>query len=112
MIPCEQKGNIEKLFAMHEQKIQELSDIKVKQAEIHGIVTHVQKRIENGMSSTIHSMDEKLTILIPQINHQGKIVAKIEDIGWWISKLVIAALLLVLVWAIANGAHIGQVIKP
>jgi aspartate carbamoyltransferase catalytic subunit len=105
--PCEQKENIEALFNRSNENKDKLHIMEVRQVEIAGDVKHIRSRIENGMGSTIHAMDEKLTLLVPQIQHHAKIVAKIEDVGWWISKLVILAVIIsfvgLVIWAAANG---------
>jgi len=101
--PCSQKDNIEKLFEFHDTKMKELSDIKVKQAEIHGTVNHIAGRIDNGMSHTIASLNTLLTKLEPVIAHHENIISKIEDIGWWISKGLLFGIVGVIIWAIANG---------
>lgn len=127
--PCEQKDNISKLYDLQNKNAEKLHIVENRQIEIAGDVRHIKGRIDNGMSHTIARMSEILARLEPiiekheaavasldahhvvaQSEHHAKVVGKIEDIGWWVSKLVIAALLIVLVWAIANGANIAQVI--
>lgn len=103
MNPCEQKDNIETLYRLSSANKDKLHEMEVRQMEIAGNVSHIKSRIENGMSTTIHSMDEKLTLLLPKIEHHTKVIGKIEDIGWWISKGLLISLIGVLVWAASHG---------
>jgi hypothetical protein len=101
--PCDQKDNIEKLFDFHDEKMKQLNVIEVRQAEIQGDVRHIKSRIDNGMSHTIANLNNLLIKLEPIIAHHSKIVSKIEDVGWWISKGLLMALLGVLIWAASHG---------
>ena len=101
--PCEQKENIEKLFTFHDDKMKQLHTMEVRQTEIQGDVRHIKTRIDNGMSHTITNLNNLLTKLEPVIAHHSKIVSKIEDVGWWISKGLIIALIGVMIWAASHG---------
>ena len=103
---CNQKDNIEKLFVMHDMKMKEISDIKVKQAEIHGIVSHVKGRIDNGMSHTIHNLDQTLTKLEPVLNHHSDVIRRIEGMGWTLATTLLISLLGFLAWGISHGFKI------
>lgn len=103
MEPCSQKDNIEKLFEFHDAKMAKLQTMEVRQAEIQGDVRHIKTRIDNGMSHTIANLNTLLTKLEPIIAHHAKVVSKIEDIGWWISKGLLFGIVGVMIWAIANG---------
>lgn len=124
--PCEQKDNIETLYKMANENKDKLHNIEVKQAQIAGDVSHIKSRLDNGMSHSIANINKIVTALEPVIayhaefikkaeaedliaknKHHARIVGKIEDIGWWISKIVLFALMValagVIVWATANG---------
>jgi hypothetical protein len=103
MNPCEQKENIENLYKLAAANKDRIHGMEVRQVEIQGDVKHVKTRLDNGISHTIASLNNLLTKLEPVINHHARIVAKIEDIGWWMSKILIAAVLLIIVWAASNG---------
>lgn len=77
--------------------------MELRQVEIQGDVSHIKSRIDNGMSHTISNLNTLLTKLEPIIAHHDKIVNKLEDIGWWISKGLIGALIGVLIWAASHG---------
>lgn len=100
---CTQKDNIEKLFNFHEDKMKKLQEMEVRQVEIQGDVKHIKARLDNGMSHTIHNLDQMLTKLEPTIAHHSKIVSKIENIGWTLSTTLVISLLGLLGWAIAHG---------
>lgn len=103
--PCEQRDKIEAITG-------KMQAMEVRQVEIQGDVKHIKTRIDNGMSHTIASLNALLTKLEPIINHHARIIGKIEDIGWWISKAVVtflvAALIGLAVWAIASGWRPGS----
>jgi hypothetical protein len=105
--PCEQKENIAKLFDCHTTAKEKLHDMELRQITIQGDVTHIKTRIDNGMSHTIAEMHQWLAELKPQIKHHADIVQRVEDFGWWISKsvgvVVLACVIGIAVWAIANG---------
>ena len=105
--PCEQIEAINQSREKAELQQEKLHVMEVRQVEIQGDVKHIKGRIDNGMSNTIANLNTLLTKLEPVINHHAKIVSKIEDIGWWISKslivFLVGALIGVLIWAVANG---------
>ena len=105
--PCGQEDNIKKLFNFHDDKMKQLNKMEVRQAEIQGDVKHIKSRIDNGMSHTIANLNNLLTKLEPIIAHHSRIVSKVEDVGWWISKGLLLALLLALggvfIWATSHG---------
>ena len=94
--PCVEKDTIEALKSS-------LADIRVKLAETGGDVSHIKSRLDNGMSHTLSQVHLWLSELKPQIQHHASIVKRVEDIGWWISKGLIIALIGLLTWAVANG---------
>lgn len=103
MEPCSQEDNIKKLFDHHDTKLKQLYEMKVRQVEIQGDVKHIKARIDNGMSHTIHNLDQTLTKLEPIINHHSDIVKRIEGIGWTLATSLILALIAYLGWGIAHG---------
>jgi hypothetical protein len=84
-----------------------LTKLQVRQADIAGDVAHIKSRLDNGMSHTIADIHEKVTKIIPIIEHHADIVKRIEDVGWLISRWVItglaASLLALIAWAITKG---------
>ena len=84
-----------------------LAELRVRQAEIGGDVSHVKTRLDNGMSHTLARIDSNLVELKPIIEHHADIIKRIEDFGWLISRTLasgFAVLLLGLaVWAITKG---------
>jgi hypothetical protein len=112
--PCSEKHNIEKLFDFHDEKMKQLNQMEIRQVRMDGNIEHIKSRIDNGMSHTIANLNTLLTKLEPIIGHHSRIIGKIEDIGWWISRSVIFGFVLCLVgltiWAVANGfkpPHLG-----
>lgn len=103
MEPCKQEENITKLFEFHDKKMEQLQNMEVRQVEIQGDIKHIKTRIDNGMSHTLSNLAETFAKLEPVIAHHASIVKRIEDIGWWISKGLLLALIGVLAWAVANG---------
>jgi hypothetical protein len=95
----------------HEQKIVDndriLVEMRIKQAEIAGDVSHIKTRLDNGMAHTIQRMDQNLTKLMPIIEHHSDIVKRIEDWGWLISRWtgagLVCLLLAVVTWALSKG---------
>jgi len=78
------------------QKLEEqVSEIRVKQAEIHGNISHIRTRIDNGMGKTIHEIAEKLDKYVAQSSafqaessmDRAVINQKLRDHGWWISAV-------------------------
>ena len=61
--PCSEKGNIEKLFQFHDEKMAKLHDMEGRQIQIQGDVTHIKTRLDNGISHTIAKISERMTIL-------------------------------------------------
>jgi hypothetical protein len=103
MEPCIQEENIKKLFDHHDTKLKQLHEIEVRQVEIQGDVKHIKARLDNGMSHTIHNLDQTLTKLEPIIRHHSEIVKRIEGIGWTLATSFILALIAYLGWGIAHG---------
>jgi hypothetical protein len=107
MHPCEQKEEIKAIKDKLDTRDVVLSDLKVKQAEIAGDVSHIKTRIDNGMSHTIKDIHERLVAIAPVIEHHASIVKRIEDFGWLISRWVTTGLVMILlgivVWAISKG---------
>ena len=102
-IPCDQIETIKGIRDKADVQNTKLHEMEVRQVEIQGDVKHIKTRIDNGMSHTIANLNQLLTKLEPVINHHAKIVSKIEDIGWWITKGLLVALIGLLIWAVANG---------
>ena len=102
-IPCDQIETIKCIREKSEAQNEKLHEMEIRQVEIQGDVKHIKGRIDNGMSHTIANLNTLLTKLEPIINHHAKIVGKIEDIGWWITKGLLVAVIGVLIWAVANG---------
>ena len=100
---CNQKDNIAKLFNFHEDKMKKLQEMEVRQVEIQGDVKHIKSRLDNGMSHTIHNLDQMLTKLEPVIGHHSEIIKRIEGIGWTLSTALILTLVGLIGWAIAHG---------
>ena len=100
---CTQKENIEKLFTFHDDKMTKLHAMEVRQVEIQGDIKHIKTRIDNGMSHTIHNLDQMLTKLEPTIGHHADIIKRIEGIGWTLSTALILTLVGLIGWAIAHG---------
>jgi hypothetical protein len=78
-------------------------DIQLKVVETQGDVKHIKTRIDNGMSHTIASIHEKLTLLSPVIDHHKDIVKRIEGIGWTLATSLILALIAYMAWGISVG---------
>jgi hypothetical protein len=100
---CNQKENIEKLFNFHDEKMAKLHEMEVRQVEIQGDIKHIRSRIENGMSHTIHNLDQMLTKLEPTIGHHAEVIKRIEGIGWTLSTTIMLALLGLIAWAVSHG---------
>ena len=94
--PCQQQEKIESITG-------KMQTIEVRQVEIQGDVKHIKTRIDNGMSHTIASIHEKLTLLTPVIEHHANIVKRIEGIGWTLSTGLILTLVAYLGWGISHG---------
>ena len=94
--PCQQQEKIESITG-------KMQTIEVRQVEIQGDVKHIKTRIDNGMSHTIASIHEKLTLLTPVIEHHANIVKRIEGIGWTLATSLIIALIAYLGWGISHG---------
>lgn len=83
-----------------QEKFYALRETQVKMA---ATVEHIKERIDNGMSKTLQDINNSMIELKPKIEHHAGIVKRIEDIGWWVSKGFLVAILGVLVWAISQG---------
>jgi hypothetical protein len=101
--PCEQKDNIAKIQAKLESRDEMLAEMRVKQAEIAGDITHIKSRIDNGMGHSISNMNIMLTELKPVIGHHADIVKRIEGIGWTLATSLIIALIAYMAWGISHG---------
>ena len=100
---CNQKDNIKKLFEFHDQKMDKLQEMEVRQVEIQGDVKHIKSRLDNGMSHTIHNLDQVITKLEPVIGHHADIIKRIEGIGWTLSTALILTLVGLIGWAVTKG---------
>ena len=103
MTPCEQKDRIDELH----KKLDTITVLQIKQAEIAAAIDHVKGRIDNGMSNKIERIDENLIALRPTIEHHADIIRRIEDIGWLWSRMsgigLLTAVIGLLVWAVGKG---------
>ena len=99
---CTQKDEIANIQKKLDSRDELLADIRVKQAEIGGDVTHI-KRLDNGMSHSIANMNTLLTKLEPVIGHHADIIKRIEGIGWTLSTALILTLVGLIGWAITKG---------
>ena len=100
---CTQKDNIQKIQEKLDSRDEVLAEMRVKQAEIGGDVAHIKTRIDNGMSHSIHNLNQLLTKLEPVIGHHSDIVKRIEGIGWTLSTALILTLVGLIGWAISRG---------
>lgn len=72
-----------------------VTDIQVRQAEIHGAVHHIKTRIDNGMGKTIHEIAEKLDKYTAQSmafqsessQDRAVIKANLKEHGWWVGAV-------------------------
>ena len=103
MEPCKQEEIIKEIKAEASTAKDKLHDMEVRQVKIDGNVEHIKGRIDNGMSHTIHNLDQTLTKLTPIIEHHSDIVKRIEGIGWTLSTGLILTLVAYLGWGIAHG---------
>jgi hypothetical protein len=87
-----------------------LTEMRIKQAEIAGEVSHIKTRLDNGMSHTIQRMDQNLTKILPIIEHHASIIKRIEDVGWlisrWLGAGLVMLILAVVAWALSKGLKI------
>ena len=103
MEPCSQENTIKEIKSDALIAKDKLHEMEVRQVEIQGDVKHIKTRIDNGMSHTIHNLDQTLTKLTPIIEHHSDIVKRIEGIGWTLATSLIIALIAYLGWGIAHG---------
>lgn len=80
-----------------------LVEIEKRQVVIGLSIENLVRKVENGLSSTVSDIHSILLKLIPVIDRHTSLEKRIEDIFWWLVKILIAALLGVMVWAVANG---------
>ncbi len=103
MEPCSQENTIKEIKSDALTAKDKLHEMEVRQVEIQGDVKHIKTRIDNGMSHTIHNLDQTLTKLTPIIEHHSDIVKRIEGIGWTLATSLIIALIAYLGWGISHG---------
>jgi hypothetical protein len=80
-----------------------LSEMRVKQVEIAGDVSHVKSRIDNGMSHTIENIHRNLTDIVPIVQRFVTFETRINDLIWWGAKILTGVILCLIAWAIAKG---------
>ena len=80
-----------------------ISELKVRQAEIAGDVKAVREKIYNGMSAKIDKTHDVMTRLEPIIAHHATVVSNIENMGWWLSRITLTAVIGVIFWAVSKG---------
>jgi hypothetical protein len=101
--PCSQENTIKEIKSDALTAKDKLHEMEVRQVEIQGDVKHIKTRIDNGMSHTIHNLDQTLTKLTPIIEHHSDIVKRIEGIGWTLSTALILTVVGLIGWAITKG---------
>ena len=101
--PCTEKDNIAKLFDFHEVKMEKLHNMELRQISIQGDVAEIKGKINNGMTIQINKVHDIVTELAPVIKHHETVIANIENMGWWLSRIFFTALAGVLIWAISKG---------
>jgi hypothetical protein len=77
--------------------------LRVRQAEIGGDVAHIKSRIDNGMSETISDIHDNVTHIVPIIEHHSSVIKRIEDAGWGLAYVAGGLILGVVAWAIGKG---------
>ena len=87
--------------------VERFSSIREIQLKTSLNVEHIKERIDNGMSKTITQMATDFTALKPIIEHHSRIVRKVEDIGWAISRWAIIAVLTTLLALVVRAASKG-----
>lgn len=75
-----------------EQRIQKLeeqvSDIRVRQAEIHSVVEHIKNRIDNGMSHTLTDMAQKLDQYCSDCSSERAVFTEqLKAHEWWVAAI-------------------------
>jgi len=96
MEPCTKEEVIESIKTT-------LGEVRIKQTEIGGDVSHIKSRIDNGMSHTIADMHKNLTDIVPIIQRFISFERRMDDLIWWTAKIGIGAFLSIVAWAIATG---------
>lgn len=65
-----------------------VTDIQVRQAEIHGAVHHIKGRIDNGMGATISDISKKLDAYVALCSvERAEIKSKIKDHSSWFDAI-------------------------
>jgi hypothetical protein len=101
--PCKQEEIIKEIKAEASAAKDKLHEMEVRQVKIDGNIEHIKGRIDNGMSHTIHSLDQTLTKLEPVLNHHSEVIRRIEGMGWTLATTLLLALLGYLAYGISNG---------
>jgi len=82
-------------------------------------ISHIKDRLDHGISVTITESAKvleqvrlQMAEVVPVINRHTNLEKRIEDIFWWITKILITVIIGVVIWALAHGAKVGVGINP
>lgn len=78
-------------MAEHSREIKELQDrynqLNLVVSEVRGDVRHVKDRIDNGISSTLSKVWDKLQEIVPIVKDNQDWVTRVKQAMWWISVI-------------------------
>ena len=81
-------------------------DVRIKVAELQGDVTHIMKRMDEGIAPTLKSINESMQSVLelkPVIAHHAEVIKGLEGIGWWLVYGLLAGVVATIIWAITKG---------
>ena len=105
-VPCEHLDKIKEMGTRLNEGDKMLTDLRVKQVEIAGDVSHIKTRIDNGMSHTLAEIHEVVIKLQPQIAEHADLYKRVKDAGWALAYIFFGVVCCVIIWAVGKGANI------
>lgn len=101
--PCSKEMVIAKLQDQDQDNLNRLIEMEKRQIGIGADVSHIKGRIDNGIANTVSTLNQNVTRLMPVIERHTALEKRIEDVFWWIVKILIAGAFGIGAWAIASG---------
>ena len=80
-----------------------ITDIEKNIIVVAADVVHIKDKLENGIFTTVNDIHLNLTKLIPVIDRHTALEKRVEDVFWWLIKIMITFIIGVIIWAVANG---------
>jgi len=112
--PCDKAKEIECLQSHAYQVNGNLVEMEKRQIVIADKVNNIKDNLDLiisvkiiEISQTLKNVELTVTKYVSIIEHTKRFTDRIEDVSWWMIKILIIVIVGIIIWAISHGAHVG-----